>query len=70
MNLPDTHEKVVKTLATCKTEEQVVVAKRFVALWQHWLIHMWSNATDPTSRNTFIAYYERLRYEVDEILNP
>ena len=70
MTLPDTHEKVIRCLMTCETDEQMVVAKRYAELWRHWLIHLYSNAKDVTSANTFKAYYERLLFETNQIINP
>ena len=67
MNLPDTHEKVVKTLMTCETDVQRQNAMRFVEMWRRRLIYLWSNAADVYSRNTFIAYYERLQQEIKEV---
>jgi len=70
MNLPDTHEKVIRCLMTCRTPEQLAGAKRYASLWKHRLIDLWTYAADPVSRNTFIAYHEMLEVETNRILNP
>ena len=65
--LPDLHEKVIRTVATCRTSEQRRNALRFAGFYYNLLLTCYAEAADSISKSVFCYYIEKLRIDLKEV---
>jgi hypothetical protein len=81
MNLPDTHAKVIRCLATCRTPEQLAGAKRYATLYLEELERRWWRVmcrsymrehpdTWYKEASEIEDYFYVLNIDTNELLNP